>query len=80
MPNKTTISIDNAVEQYAQRSTRQQVKRLLRIADRQNGDRLAKVAGAGSALRATLDELRKLDRAEAHKFAVTIGWGDRIPA
>ena len=75
-----TNAIDNAVAEYTRRQTRQNVKRLLHVADRQNGDRLAKVAGAGSALRKTLDSLRAIAPDEAHKFAVSIGWGDRIPA
>lgn len=76
---KTNV-IDNAVAEYTRRQTRQRAKRLLHLADRLNGDRLAKVAGAGSALRKTLNELREIDPASAHNFAVSIGWGDRIPA
>ncbi len=78
MPTKNVI--ETAVEKYTQRQTRQIVKRLLHTATRQNGDRLAGVAGAGAALRKTLDELRTIAPSTAHEFAISIGWGDRIPA
>lgn len=75
-----TNAIDVAVAEYTRRQNRQAVKRLTAQAERLNGDRLAKVAGAGCKLRECLDELREIDPASAHHFAVSIGWGDRIPA
>jgi hypothetical protein len=79
MPKQDT-SIVNAVAQYTQRQTRQQVKRLLIRADKLNGDRLARIPGAGDELRKLLDKVATLDQKAAHDFAVSIGWGDRIPA
>lgn len=76
----TKLTIDNAVANYAQRQTRQQVKRLLHQAERLNGDRLAKLTGAGQALRKVLDDLNAIAPGKARAFASSIGWGDKYPA
>lgn len=66
-------SIDDIVEVYTQRTTKQRIKRLIITADRLNGERHCKTKGAEAKLFKVLKELRSLSPQEANAYARQIG-------